>query len=174
MTMAATRSALRFATRINSSPSQVLYHVNRRLFRDVKKRTFITLFYGILDLKDRMFRWSNGGHHPPILLRADGTGEELSKGGTVLALFDKSRYSSSQTQLNPGDLLCFYTDGIIEAWNPEEEEFGKERLQSILNRKADQTPKEILRTLTSELKKFARGSAQHDDMTLFILKAKQM
>ena len=174
MTMAATRSALRFATRINSSASQVLYHVNRRLFRDVKKRTFITLFYGILDLKDRMFRWSNAGHHPPILLRADGTGEDLSKGGTVLALFDRSRYSSSQTQLHPGDLLCFYTDGVIEAWNKAEEEFGKERLLAILKRKADQGPKEILRTLTGELKKFASGSEQHDDMTLFILKAKTM
>ena len=133
MTMAATRSALRFAARVNSSPSQVLYHVNRRLYRDVKNRTYVSLFYGTLDIKTRWFRWSNGGHFPPVLIHADGRREDLSRGGTVLALFDKSRYAAAQTLLRSGDVLCFYTDGVIEAWNQSEEEFGRQRLEEVLS-----------------------------------------
>lgn len=170
MTMAAARSALRFAARLHTSPSQVLYHVNRRLFRDIKKRTYVSLFYGVLEIASRSFRWSNGGHFPPILMRADGTCEELQKGGTVLALFDKSRYASAQTQLKGGDLLCFYTDGVIEARNLADEEFGKERLVDVLMRKASQPAKDILRAVSSELKKFSRGVEQYDDITLGILK----
>jgi sigma-B regulation protein RsbU (phosphoserine phosphatase) len=170
MTMAATRSALRFAARVNSSPSQVLYHVNRRLYRDVKNRTYVSLFYGILDIKTRWFRWSNGGHFPPVLIHADGRREYLSKGGTVLALFDKSRYAAAQAQLRSGDVLCFYTDGVIELWNQSEEEFGRQRLEEILSSKASQPAKEILKALTSEMKRFTRGAGQHDDIAAFILK----
>jgi sigma-B regulation protein RsbU (phosphoserine phosphatase) len=170
MTMAAARSALRFAARVNSSPSQVLYHVNRRLYRDVKKRTYVSLFYGVLDVKTRWFRWSNGGHFAPILIHTDGRMEVLSKGGTVLALFDKSRYSASQTRLSPGDVLCFYTDGVIETWNQAEEEFGRQRLVDVLVQKGNQPAKEILKALAGELKKFAHGAGQHDDITAFILK----
>ena len=173
MTMAAARSALRFAARINTSPSQVLYHTNRRLYRDVKKRMFITLFYATLDLGSRTLRWSNAGHHPPLLLRADGTREELEKGGTVLALFDKSRYESEQTELRPGDLLCCYTDGVIEARNPQDEEFGKARLEEILHKKAGSPAKEVVRVVMAELKRFARGAGQHDDIALFVLRTRE-
>lgn len=173
MSMAATRSALRFAARVNTSPSQVLYHVNRRLYRDIKKRTYVTLFYGVLDLDSRTCRWSNAGHFPPILLRRDGTTEELAKGGTVLALFDRTRYASSQTRFRPGDLVCFYTDGVTEAQNPAGEEFGKDRLLALLKDKASGPAREIVRALTSEIRKFARGAAQHDDLTIFILKARE-
>jgi len=173
MSMAAARSALRFAARVNSSPSQVLYHVNRRLFRDFKARTYVSLFYGILDLKSRSLRWSNGGHFPPILLRADGSREDLFQGGTVLALFDKCRYSTACTPLNAGDLICFYTDGVIEARNRSEEEFGKERLSEILSAKAGQPAKEIIRALTTDAKRFTRGMEQQDDITVFVLKARK-
>jgi sigma-B regulation protein RsbU (phosphoserine phosphatase) len=172
MTMAATRSALRFAARVNTSPSQVLYHTNRRLFRDVKKRMFITLFYGVLDLPSRTLRWSNAGHYPPILLHADGSREELEKGGTVLAVFDKWRYTSQQTVLRSGDVLCCYTDGVIEARNPQDEEFGKERLEVILRKRSASLPKDIVKAVTAELKRYTRGAAQHDDITLFVLKAR--
>ncbi len=173
MSMAATRSAIRFASRIHTSPSQVLYHVNRRLFKDFKERTYVSLFYGVLDLNSKICRWSNGGHFPPILVRADGTREEFSQGGTVLALFDKSRYTSAQTRLNPGDLICFYTDGVIEARNQEDEEFGKERLVQILAEKARQPARDIVKALTGEVKKYTRGVDQHDDITVFVLKVRE-
>jgi PAS domain S-box-containing protein len=173
MTMAATRSALRFAARIITSPSQVLYHVNRRLHRDVKNRTYVSLFYGVLDVGTRQFRWSNGGHFPPLVLRRDGSVLELSKGGTLIALFDKSRYASGRTRLAPGDVACFYTDGIIEARNATDEEFGKERLVDVLRRKSRQSAKDIVRAITGELKKFTRGADQHDDITAVILRVRE-
>jgi sigma-B regulation protein RsbU (phosphoserine phosphatase) len=170
MTMAATRSALRFAARLNSAPSQVLYHINRRLFRDLKKRTYVSLFYGVLDLHARVFRWSNGGHLPPILLRADGSLDELSKGGLPVALFDKSRYSSGQVQLFPGDLIFFYTDGLTEALNAAGEEFGRDRLIAVLKEYGARSPREILRQTNSEIRRFTRGSPQHDDITALAVK----
>ncbi|MBZ5495194.1 MAG: SpoIIE family protein phosphatase [Acidobacteriia bacterium] len=170
ITMAATRSALRFAARLNSSPSRTLYHVNRRLFRDVKKRTYVTLFYAVLEVKAGLCRWSNAGHFPPLLLRADGSSQELSAGGTPLGMFDRSRYAAGRTQLRPGDLILFYTDGVTEALNESGEEFGRDRLAAALRRKSHQTAREILRTLSGELNKFTRGMEQHDDMTAFILK----
>jgi sigma-B regulation protein RsbU (phosphoserine phosphatase) len=104
------------------------------------------------------------------LIHADGRREDLSRGGTVLALFDKSRYAAAQTLLRSGDVLCFYTDGVIEAWNQSEEEFGRQRLEEVLSSKANQPAKEILKALTSEMKRFVRGAAQHDDIAAFILK----
>jgi sigma-B regulation protein RsbU (phosphoserine phosphatase) len=173
MTMAATRSALRFAARLHSAPSQVLYHVNRRLYRDVKKRTFVSLFYATLDVASGLCRWSNAGHYPPVLLRAAEPMVELDKGGMVLALFDKARYSSQQTQLEPGDLLVCYTDGVIEARNTADEEFGKERLIEFLRHRRGSTAREVVRAVTGELKKFTRGAPQHDDITLLALKGRE-
>ena len=173
MTMAATRSALRFAARMISSPSQVLYHVNRRLYRDVKNRTYVSLFYGVLDVETRHFRWSNGGHFPPLVLRRDGAVLELSKGGTLIALFDKSQYSSGRTLLAAGDVACFYTDGVIEARNLAEEEFGRDRLLDVLRRKSRQPAKEIVKSITSELRKFTRGADQHDDITVLVLRVRE-
>ncbi len=170
MTMAATRSALRFAARLNSSPSQTLYQVNRRLFRDVKKRTYVTLFFAILDVRTGMIRWSNAGHFPPILMRADGSRKELSAGGTPLSMFDRSRYDSGHIQLRPNDLIFFYTDGVTEALSQSDEEFGRERLEASLLRRSRQPAKEILKALTAEIGKFTRGVAPHDDMAAFIVK----
>ena len=94
--------------------------------------------------------------------------EILSKGGTVLALFDKSRYSASQTRLSSGDVLCFYTDGVIETWNQAEEEF-RAASRGCARAEGESAGQEILKTLAGELKKFAHG-AEHDDITAFILK----
>ena len=171
MTMAATRSALRFAARLHSSPSQVLYHVNRRLYRDVKKRTYVTLFYAVLDVATRMIRWSNAGHFPPMLLRKDGTLEELSKGGVPVALFDRSRYVAATTQLDPGDVLCFYTDGVVEATNATGEELGKERLSRILMQASARPAREILGAVMADVEDFMEdASHQNDDITMLILK----
>lgn len=169
MTMAATRSALRFAARRDSAPSQVLFHVNRRLFRDVKKRTYISLFYGILDLGRHVCRWTNGGHLPPLLIRKDGSYVELATGGVPVALFDTSHYSTGRVQIRPGDLLFCYTDGVTEALNTNDEEFGRDRLIGALKSSAGQGAREILRHVYAELRKFTRGSRQHDDIAAFVI-----
>ena len=170
MTMAAARSALRFAVRFNSAPSQVLYHINRRLFRDLKKRNYVSLFYGVLDLKARMLRWSNAGHLPPILVRADESVEELAKGGFPVAMFDKSRYAGGQVRLAPGDVIFSYTDGLTELLNKNGEEFGRDRLIGILRNNAQLPAKEILRAVNGEVRKFGRGMKPQDDLTIFVVK----
>ena len=170
MTVAATRSALRFAARLDSAPSQVLYDVNRRLFRDVKKRSYVSLFYGILDLSRHTCRWTNGGHLPPLLIRKDGSHMELATVGVPVALFDTSYYSTGRVEIRPGDLIFCYTDGVTEALNANEEEFGRERLIGALRTSAGLSAREMLRYVYSELRKFTRGSRQHDDIAAFVVK----
>lgn len=170
MTMAATRSALRFAARLGHSPAQVLYQVNRRLFRDLKRRNYVTLFYAILDVEAHVLRWSNGGHPPPLLLRASGAQEELAKGGLPVAMFDNARYATGQVSLRPGDLVFFYTDGVTEAVNAAGEEFGKERLTAVLRRHASRSAREILQRASAALEKHTGGSPQRDDITALALK----
>jgi serine phosphatase RsbU (regulator of sigma subunit) len=82
---------------------------------------------------------------------------------------DNARYSSARLQLRPGDLVCFYTDGITEARNWSDEEFGRERLIGMLKGFRDRPAKEILRRLNREIQRFTRGSRQHDDITAFLI-----
>ncbi len=171
MTMVAARSALRFAARLNTAPSQVMYHINRRLFRDLKQRNYVSLFYAVLEVNSQSCRWSNAGHLPPILLHADGSMEELSKGGLPIAMFDRARYDSGKIRLRAGDLLLLYTDGVSEAEDPSGEEFGKDRLVSALTKTAGQSAKEVLRAVNKDLRKFRRGRPQRDDVTLLVIKA---
>ncbi len=173
ITMGAVRSALRFAARLETSPAQVLYHVNRRLVRDVKKRTYVTLFYCVLDCSTRILRWSNGGHYPPILFRADGRIEELARGGLPVALFDKSRYAAGRARLERGDLVFFYTDGVVEAVSAEGEEFGRDRLREYVRARTRLPARSILRGLLGEVKKFSRGMEQGDDITAFLFKVEE-
>ncbi len=110
---------------------------------------FISLVYGVLDRTQRQFRYSNAGHNPPLLVRAEGDVVQLSAGGRILG-FPESSYAEETIQLQPGDRLVFYTDGITEARNSHGEEFGTARLVECARDgrtlPAEELKQEILRT----------------------------
>jgi len=110
---------------------------------------FISLVYGVLDRTQRRFRYSNAGHNPPLLVRDEREVIQLSAGGRILG-FPESSYAEETIQLQPGDRLVFYTDGITEARNPQGEEFGTARLSECARGgrtlPAEELKQEILRT----------------------------
>jgi sigma-B regulation protein RsbU (phosphoserine phosphatase) len=95
---------------------------------------------------------------------------ELGEGGYPVAMFDRTHYASAHVKLNPGDVLFCYTDGLTEALDPSEKEFGKDRLVDAVRNAAGQTAREILRRLHKEIRKFTREALQHDDITAFVIK----
>jgi sigma-B regulation protein RsbU (phosphoserine phosphatase) len=103
----------------------------------------------------------------------DGVGvDELPAGGTVIGLFPKADYEEGSIALNPGDLLAVFTDGVTEALNPAEEEFGEDRLKSVLQEIVHLPVAEISERLAQEMKDWIRDAAQYDDLTFVLLKVK--
>jgi serine phosphatase RsbU (regulator of sigma subunit) len=158
--------------------ADVTREMNRQLFALTEPTRFATLFWGISDEKARTFRYVNAGHDPPFLLRrAFGTGsaapaevQRLTAGGLPLGAFAGSEYREASIALEAGDLIAIYTDGITEATNPAEEEFGVARLQELLRTNAHRPAADLCRRVLETVDGFRAGSPQHDDMTLLIVR----
>jgi sigma-B regulation protein RsbU (phosphoserine phosphatase) len=121
-----------------------------------------------------VFTYVNAGHNPPIVLRRtkDGTVHiiRLETGGPVVGLFPDAPYQQGSLIMEPGDVFVGFTDGISEAMNHQEEEWGEERLIPAIAEQADKSACEMIPALMAEADKFVSGAPQHDDMTLVVMK----
>ena len=117
-----------------------------------------------------MLHYMNAGHNPGILLHVGGEVEELKPGGVPLGLIPGARYQSSAVTLGRGDLVCIYSDGITEAADPDEEEFGMERLIDILRAERERPLGGVIEAITSAVGDFSQGLPQGDDQTLVLLR----
>jgi len=133
-------------------------------------RRFTTAFLGEFDPATRMFSYINAGHNPPLLQRATGVLERLEEGGLPLGILANAAYQSGQISLAPGDCLAIFTDGLIEAVNANDEEFGEHRVAGLLRNGGQANPDELLRKVMSELDLFVGATPQHDDVTCVLLK----
>jgi predicted permease len=171
--MSVVQASLRIlATEENISLATLAARMNRYLHRSTGSNAYATFFYGQIDERTRQLRYVNAGHNPPCLLRcaADQSIEELPAGGTVIGLFPQSTYEESAVDLRPGDVLIAFTDGVPEAQNPQEEEFGEERLKNLLRHSAHLPVAEIASTIASALKAWIDNAAQYDDLTFILVK----
>lgn len=159
-----------YATDALMTPSDVMMRVNVRLNETTAPDRFATLFYGVLSLKDGAFRYCNAGHNPPILCRADGTVRYLDTGGLVLGSFPNAAYALGETELGEGDILVLYTDGVTEAMNEDQEEFGLERLEQLIHECPGLSAEDIRQCLTQALKAFTGDASQKDDITVILMK----
>ena len=134
---------------------------------------FVTVFYAIYNLKTGLVCYSNAGHNAPHLLRRDGTVSELplSK-NTIVGAFDGLEFQQDQLQLEQGDTLVMFTDGVTEATDAEFKEFGTERLDSILRQKADASCQQIVEAVRAGIKDFVGEAEQSDDITMLVVKRK--
>ncbi|MGA8764429.1 MAG: PP2C family protein-serine/threonine phosphatase [Candidatus Sulfotelmatobacter sp.] len=132
---------------------------------------FTTAFLAEYDTPRRSFNYINAGHNTPILRRADGSLERLDVGGLPLGILPEATYASASVVIAPGDWLVIFTDGLVEAENAQQEEYGEMRLLSGINSAAATTPSEMLRRLMAELDLFVGSTPQHDDVTCMLLKA---
>jgi phosphoserine phosphatase RsbU/P len=151
------------------TPLQVMIsNANRTLAQRGTGNRFVTFFFGILD-SDGNCTYVNAGHNPPILLSREGSIKELTTGGMVLGIFAEARYEAETIKLQPDDHLVLFTDGVIEARNSAGEEFGQERLESLLQANAQAASPEILARLMEAVLSFSANAPQHDDITTMVL-----
>lgn len=147
--------------------------INNLIFQNTPSDKFITFFWGKYHHQSRIFNYVNAGHNPPLLLK-HGTNSfrELSEGGLLLGAIEcMIPYESADVQLEPGDIVVCYTDGVNEAQSgDEEEEFGVERLKQTILENRSQSSEQIRNSVIKQVKQFA-GSTQFDDLTLLIFKA---
>lgn len=133
-------------------------------------RHLITAFIAELDLATRSLVWVNAGHNPPILRKSGGTIEYLKDGGLPLGAFTASRYESGRSELGSGDLLCIYTDGVVEAMDDSGAEYGDDRLARQVGALGTQDAAACLRDIFTSVDRFAEGVPQYDDITGLILR----
>ncbi|MGA9811146.1 MAG: PP2C family protein-serine/threonine phosphatase [Terriglobales bacterium] len=131
---------------------------------------FTTAFLAEFDPVSRTLAYINAGHNTPILRRSAGAVERLTVGGLPLGIQAEARYESGSLQLQPGDWLLIFTDGLVEALNQREEEYGETRLLEVLNAGAAGTPDEMLRRMMADVDAFVGATAQHDDITSLLVK----
>jgi phosphoserine phosphatase RsbU/P len=146
----------------------IISNLNRNLTKRGTGNRFVTFFFGMLD-SDGLCHYANAGHNPPLLLGRDGSLKELTESGIVLGLFAEARYDFYTVRLHPDDHLVLFTDGLIEALNPEDEEFGLERLCDLLRANARANTHEILNGLQEAVRSFAGNAPQNDDIAILVL-----
>lgn len=144
--------------------------VNELLYATTPSNKYATGFFLLYDPETGHCEYVNGGHNDAIILRADGTVEMLAATGMPIGLMPHREFDSATAQLNAGDLALLYSDGVPEAWNAAEEEFGNDRIIECLRRTANLPPEQILDHLFQSIDEFAAGAPQHDDITLLVLK----
>ena len=171
--MAVSRTLIK-ATGLRDLPSnECLRIVNDVLCGESVDSMFVTVFYGIYDLKTGLIDFTNAGHNPPYILRADGTVETVkSPCNLVLGVMEGMTFQSESLQLNPGDALVMYTDGVTEAEDKDKAQFGDDRLKAELAQLKGASSKQIVDTVNAKVKAFVDGAPQSDDVTQLVIRRK--
>lgn len=171
--MASLQASLRGqAIHCGSDLAALMKHVNTLVYEASTSNRYATFFYAQLNLKSRKLIYVNAGHNPPFVIRANGEVLKLEEGGAVVGMLPTMfiNYNQGEIQLETGDLLVGFTDGISEAMNPAEEEWGEDAMLEQLKIVYDKPSEEILTHIVACADKFADGAKQHDDMTMIIVK----
>lgn len=132
---------------------------------------FTTAFLAEFDPQSHALTYINAGHNPPVLRHNSGLVEPLTQGGLPLGIRDEGRYESGEVTLQPGDWLLTFTDGLVEALNERNQEYGEQRLVQLLQGGVHITPQELLRRVMSDVDAFVGETPQHDDITCMFVKA---
>ena len=151
-----------------SSPRYVATGINRALCANPALRTFATFFYAEIDTTTRTLTYSNAGHNPPILVRADGSVERLSTGGLVLGVKETAVYEQRDTRLLTGDRIVLFTDGINEAEDAAGVDFGDEQLVETVVANREQPASGLLEQVFARVRDFTGGQFR-DDATLITI-----
>lgn len=172
--MAMVRSALRAEAHRQPNPRDVLRHLNERLLRDTSDSVFVTMTYGVLDTRRRTFRFARCGHEPTIVASPESTKVRLhTPDGIALGLVGDPIFEVVEEEeivLTEGDVAVLYTDGVIEAMDPHDNEYGQERLLRIVERHRGGA-RELIDRIVDDVGKFTKGISQHDDLTMVVIRS---
>jgi sigma-B regulation protein RsbU (phosphoserine phosphatase) len=143
--------------------------LNKAVSANCPDNRFITFFMGVIDPKTGEFVYTNAGHNPPVVVRADGEFETLTgAGGVILGILPLATYQEARTTLNPGDILVLFSDGVTEAADPTDDEYGEERLGALVARMKDRPSEEIVEAIHSTVGAFTQGAPAADDITVVV------
>lgn len=174
--MAMSRTLIRtYSMEAGHPPETVLSEVNRRILTDTPRGIFLTLVFGILDPDEAAFTYVNAGHNPPFLIQNSG-GEialhPLEKTGTLVGIFEGNTWEEKSQQMEEGDTLVLYTDGITEAQNRSGEFFGVDRLINCLTNNHQRNTEALRNAILAEVQQFTGEAPRLDDITLVVLRRK--
>jgi sigma-B regulation protein RsbU (phosphoserine phosphatase) len=161
------QAAVRAFAQEGTAPGSVCTSVNRLLCRNMASGRFVTFCYVRIDTAGRRLTYANAGHNPPLLVRGNGTVDQLAPGGTVLGVFAESTYEQGDLIVAPGDRLVLYTDGITEGRNAAGDEFGEDRLAETARRHRTLPAEEMLAAILRDVEAF-NGGKYEDDATLIV------
>ena len=171
MLMATFQASLRTLSTSGVALAELVAGVNRYACSNSQGGVrFTTAFFAELDPATGDVVYINAGHNVPILRKTSGTVERLEAGGIPVGIFAESSYQVGTTRLERSDWLVIFTDGIVEAVNAKDEEYGEPELIRVVDGGAGAAPPELLRRLLGELDKYVGNTPQHDDMTCLLLK----
>jgi len=148
----------------------IVSRINNFVHRNSTLDKFITAFFAIFDRQNGTIVSINAGHNPPYLFHADGSFETLSEGGLLMGMFPNAPYKSESRQLREGDWLVMYTDGVNEAMNVNDEEFGEKRLEELIRAGRDTSAAGMIEAISNAVKQHTEGAPQSDDITLVVLR----
>ncbi len=166
--MANVQASVRAFASESSPPSLVCSKINSVLCTNLASGKFVTLFYGVLDAGSRTLHYTSAGHLRPIVIDSNGTVAHLENGGALLGVFPDWKYEDSTVELNQGDLLLLFTDGITEAMAPDGEEFGEDRLIAAATSSPGLSINDLQSQLLGRVKSFC-NSQMSDDATLILI-----
>jgi sigma-B regulation protein RsbU (phosphoserine phosphatase) len=155
---------------IENSLAEVVTQLNQQIYLNSPAEKYATLFLSRYDAETRRLSYCNAGHLPPILLEGQGV-QMLEPTGMVVGLFPNASYQAKSVEMSPGSTLAIFTDGVTEAVNGTDEEFGDERLLEALRGSRARTPEGIYKFVIEKIRAWQGDLPQHDDITLIIAKA---
>ncbi len=160
----------RYEVALDDMP-RLLKSVNQLFYENTPDDRYATLFLGVYDDVSRQLTYANCGQNPPLVFRADGSVERLSATATVIGLFANWKCATQSIALHPNDVLVIYTDGVTEANDAGENEFGEDRLRETVCKNSQRSPEELLGAIQDAVQKFSAGE-QFDDLTLVVARAR--
>jgi len=153
--------------------AEVVSRLNRQLYASTPREKYVTLFYGVYDSATRKLAYTNAGHLPPVLFRRDRI-QRLEGGGTVVGLFPSAPYTQTEIEIEPGDLLLAFTDGMTEPENTYGQEFGEERLLDVAQRARSSPPEVMMNEIYRAVSDWTGSPELQDDMTLVVAQAQSL
>jgi sigma-B regulation protein RsbU (phosphoserine phosphatase) len=148
--------------------------INNLIHQSTGLDKFITFFYARLDVEQNTLEYCNAGHNAPLRVSADGHIAELTVGGIVLGMMPGMDYETAVIDVGSGDCLVLYTDGITEAANKADDEYGEERLKEFIRARMAMTAKDLMDAIVGDVRKFCGKTPQRDDITLVVVRSQHV
>jgi len=153
--------------------AEMMSRINRQVYRNTSPDKFITFFYGEIDVSRHILTFCNAGHNYPLHISRDGKVEDLFEGGLILGMMPEADYRTATVPILPGDRILLFTDGITEAMNDAEEEFGETRLKEFAATHRNDTAVRLMDGIIDTVRNFNAAESQADDITLLVIRRKE-